>query len=80
MNALKYEAGVWEQDRDLVVWSRHRTPEAAERAARRYARRLEREGHRTGGALSWAGGWRTTAGDDPVQWVCGDGARAPRGL
>lgn len=80
MSTLKYEAGVWEQDRDLVVLSRHRTQEAAERAARRYARGLEHGGPQAGGALSWAGGWREIGGDDPTHWVCGDGARAPRGL
>jgi hypothetical protein len=62
-----YEAGVWEQGRDLVAWSTHKTAEAAEKAAYRYMRKLQRHGPATGGYLSWAGGWRHVGGQ--THWI-----------
>lgn len=68
MKSLGYVAGWWEQDRGLVVISRHATPARAEAAARWYARRLSGPGRpTTGGPLSWSGGWADDAG--PVTWV-----------
>lgn len=69
---MKYESGIWEQDRGLVVWSKHRTQAAAEKAARRYARERQEHGPATGGALSWSGGWRSVGGK--TTWVRHDGS------
>lgn len=55
---FEYEAGVWEQGKGLVVWSRHATRRAAIDAARKHAKQLECENRRSGGPLSWSGGWR----------------------
>jgi hypothetical protein len=71
--AMPYVAGVWEQgcERELCVWSRHATEDAAKKAARRYARRMRAEGPLTGGAHSWSGGWRGPAGEPT--WINADG-------
>jgi len=55
----KYSAGVWEQGRGFVAWSRHATFEAAKKAAVKYAKSLKAA---TGGALSWSGGVRSADG------------------
>lgn len=69
----KYQAGVWEQGRGLVVWSSHGTEALAAAAARRYARQLR--GASSGGALTWAGGWRQDGAS--VHWIGADGKPAP---
>lgn len=73
---LPFEAGVWEQGAagdGFAVWSGHYTLAAARAAAVRYARKLSGpSGARTGGALSWAGGYRAI--ERPVKWVDWTGA------
>jgi len=68
-NTNTHEAGVWEQGRGLVVWSQHKTMNAARTAARKYARGQKVP---AGGTLSWSGGWRSIGGND-VSWVDVDG-------
>ena len=64
-NTTKFEAGVWEQGEGFVAWSSHSTAELAQRAAKKYAKSQKQA---TGGALSWAGGYRM-AGSDSVTWI-----------
>jgi hypothetical protein len=71
-SAIKYsfESGVWEQCGDehgFVPWGRHRTEAAARKAAIRIAKELRASGPSTGGALSWAGGYRSV-GQKPT-WL-----------
>lgn len=68
--ASYYSAGVWEQNRGFVEWSRHRTPAAARKAAARYAKACRPS---TGGALSWSGGVRGPSG--VTTWFDARGAR-----
>lgn len=63
-----YRAGVWEQSIGLLVWSRHRTQDAARGRAIRYARKQTAP---TGGTLSWSGGWSDLEGK--IHWVDRDG-------
>lgn len=65
----QFEAGVWGQDRNFVVWSHHATAELAQKAARKYARQQKAE---TGGPLSWSGGVRGP--DGAVTWYREDGS------
>lgn len=65
----KFEAGIWEQSRNFVAWSRHATFENAQKAARRYAKQQKQQ---VGGALSWSGGVRRP--DGVVVWYRADGS------
>jgi hypothetical protein len=56
-----YSAGVYEQTEQgwrLVVWSRHHSEKAAQRAASQYRKRLAASPGSAGGLRSWSSWWR----------------------
>lgn len=67
----QYQAGVWEQGREFVGWSKHSTEELARSAAVKYARQ---QAMTSGGPLSWCGG--VMAPDGTVTWYQRDGSVA----
>jgi hypothetical protein len=66
-----HEAGVWEQNKGFVAWSKHSSEAAARSAAKKYSRDLLMTGPTTGGMLSWSGGFREI-GETEVKWIRAD--------
>jgi len=64
MATKKWAAGVWEQGRGLVEWSKHSTRELATKAAMKYSRQNHQS---TGGLLTWAGGVMDPEGE--ITWI-----------
>lgn len=56
---MKYQAGVVDGHK-IVVWSAHKTKEAAQRAAKKYTKSRQ---PLVGGVGSWSGFWRAIDGE-----------------